>query len=314
MGVTAQQIIDIMDSWVGLSRAKGTHKPIIDLYNSHKPLARDYAVGYNDSYCDTTVSAAFIKAGAVDLIGGTECGVEEHVKLFKKAGIWIEDGTITPEIGDIVVFNWDDATQPNDGYSDHIGVVRSVGSKNFETTEGNMSGGIVGHRTIAIGWGYIRGFARPKYAKANNSTPKPEKPDTGANKKPTEATTTAKTYTVKSGDTDAYMDGIISKEDYSKRYKELEKILEDLKDKLLTLEVNEDLQSIEEVIQNIDKEMEEYLQTQSFKESRVEFLNQHLTKITVNKDSFLLEFDLIGGAILTGKDFYLFVDNPRWCT
>lgn len=152
------------------------------------------------SYCDTTVSAAFIKAGAVDLIGGTECGVEEHVKLFKKAGIWIEDGTITPEKGDIVVFNWDDATQPNDGYSDHIGVVRSVGSKNFETTEGNMSGGIVGHRTVAIGWGYIRGFARPKYAKANNSTPKPEKPDTGANKKPTEATTTAKTYTVKSGD------------------------------------------------------------------------------------------------------------------
>lgn len=200
MGVTAQQIIDIMDSWVGLSRAKGTHKPIIDLYNSHKPLARSYAVSYNDSYCDTTVSAAFIKAGAVDLIGGTECGVEEHVKLFKKAGIWIEDGTITPEKGDIVVFNWDDATQPNDGYSDHIGVVRSVGSKNFETTEGNMSGGIVGHRTVAIGWGYIRGFARPKYAKANNSTPKPEKPDTEANKKPTGVTTTAKTYTVKSGD------------------------------------------------------------------------------------------------------------------
>lgn len=146
------------------------------------------------------MSAAFIKAGAVDLIGGTECGVEEHVKLFKKAGIWIEDGTITPEKGDIVVFNWDDATQPNDGYSDHIGVVRSVGSKNFETTEGNMSGGIVGHRTVAIGWGYIRGFARPKYAKANNSTPKPEKPDTEANKKPTGVTTTAKTYTVKSGD------------------------------------------------------------------------------------------------------------------
>lgn len=146
------------------------------------------------------MSAAFIKAGAVNLIGGTECGVEEHVKLFKKAGIWIEDGTITPEKGDIVVFNWDDATQPNDGYSDHIGVVRSVGSKNFETTEGNMSGGIVGHRTVAIGWGYIRGFARPKYAKANNSTPKPEKTDTEANKKPTGATTTAKTYTVKSGD------------------------------------------------------------------------------------------------------------------
>lgn len=193
MGVTAQQIIDIMDGWVGLSRAKGTHKPIIDLYNSHKPLARGYAVNYSDQFCDTTVSAAFIKAGAVDLIGGTECGVEKHVKLFQKAGIWIEDGTITPEKGDIVVFNWDDATQPNDEYSDHIGVVRSVASKNFETTEGNMSGGIVGHRTVPIGWGYIRGFARPKYAKANTSTPKEDK-------KPTKENTSSQTYTVKAGD------------------------------------------------------------------------------------------------------------------
>jgi len=27
-----------------------------------------------------------------------------------------------------------------------------------------MSGGIVGRRTIPIGWGYIRGYAKPKYA------------------------------------------------------------------------------------------------------------------------------------------------------
>lgn len=199
MGVTAQKIIDIMESWVGLSRAKGTHKPIIDLYNSHKPLARGYKVTYSDSYCDTTVSAAFIKAGAVDLIGGTECGVEEHIKLFKKAGIWNEDGAIIPEPGYIVCYNWDDGTQPNDGYADHIGVVKSVNkkAKSFEVTEGNMSGGVVGHRTVAIGWGYIRGFACPKYEKATNSTPKPEKPENEANTNPQGTPTT---HTVKSGD------------------------------------------------------------------------------------------------------------------
>lgn len=175
-------------------------KPIIDLYNSHKPLARGYAVTYTDNYCDATVSAAFIKAGAVDLIGGTECGVEEHVKLFKKAGIWIEDGTITPEKGDIIVFNWDDATQPNDGYSDHIEVVRSVASKNFETTGGNMNGGVVGHRTVPIGWGYIRGFARPKYSKANTSTPKEDKKPIEKPKEPTKGNTSSQTYTVKAGD------------------------------------------------------------------------------------------------------------------
>lgn len=172
MAVTANEIIKIMQGWVNLSRAKGTHKPIIDLYNNHNPLARGYKVTYSDSYCDTTVSAAFIKANAVNLIGGTECGVEEHIKIFKSAGIWKEDGTLTPEPGWIVCYNWDDGTQPNDGYADHIGIVESVNKtqKTFVVIEGNMSGGVVGRRTVSIGWGYIRGFAVPKYEKTG-STP-----------------------------------------------------------------------------------------------------------------------------------------------
>ena len=174
--VTAQQIIDVMKSWIGLSRAKGTHKPIIDLYNSHYPLARGYKVSYTDDYCDTTVSAAFIKLSAVDLIGGTECGVEEHINLFKKKGIWNEDGTITPKPGDVICYNWDDGTQPNDGWADHIGVVEYVDSKNRTLTviEGNMTGGVVGERTIPIGWGYIRGYARPKYADSPGTDTKTE--------------------------------------------------------------------------------------------------------------------------------------------
>lgn len=54
-----------------MSMAKQTHKPIIDIYNNHKPLAVGYKVKYTDDYCDTTLSAAFIKNNAVDLIGGT---------------------------------------------------------------------------------------------------------------------------------------------------------------------------------------------------------------------------------------------------
>lgn len=87
-GVTAEDILNVMRSWLGLSKAKGTHKPIIDLYNSYTPRARGYKVTYSDQYCDTTVSAAFIKLNAVSLIGGTECGVEKHVKIFKNVGIW----------------------------------------------------------------------------------------------------------------------------------------------------------------------------------------------------------------------------------
>lgn len=218
VGVTAKQVVDIMNGWIGLSRAKGTHKPIIDLYNSHKPLARGYAVTYSDSYCDTTVSAAFIKLGAVDLIGGTECGVEEHIKLFKKAGIWIEDGTIVPEVGYIICYNWDDGTQPNDGYADHIGVVVSVNKTagTFVVTEGNMNGGVVGQRTVEVGWGFIRGFAAPKYAKATNSTPEEEKPQEKPNTDSQDNSETV--HTVQPGDT---LSAIAKK--YGTTYKKLAK-------------------------------------------------------------------------------------------
>lgn len=169
---TADALVAVMESWLGYSEANGKHKIIIDIYNSHKPLARGYAVQYSDAWCDTCVSAAAIKAGMVDLIG-TECGCEAHVAIFKSKGIWIEDGSITPKRGDIILYNWDDSTQPNDGGSDHIGVVTGVSNGTITVIEGNKSDA-VGYRKIPVGWGYIRGYARPRYdtaAPADDPTP-----------------------------------------------------------------------------------------------------------------------------------------------
>lgn len=161
MSRTANDLISVLRSWIGFSEANGKYRSIIDLYNSHRPLARGYKVQYNDEWCDTTVSAAAIKTGITDLIG-TECGCEEHVKIFKKKGIWIEDGTVRPEPGYIVLYNWKLFSQPNDGYSNHIGVVESAQGNTFTVIEGNK-GNAVSRRTIPIGWGYIRGFAAPRY-------------------------------------------------------------------------------------------------------------------------------------------------------
>lgn len=175
MGKTAQDVLNVMRSWIGFSESNGKFKQIIDLYNSVKPLPRGYAVKYTDEWCDTCVSAAGIKAGCSDLIG-RECGCEQHVKIFKSLGIWIEDGTITPKPGDIILYNWDDATQPNDGYSDHIGYVESVSGRTITVIEGNKNEA-VGRRSIPVGWGYIRGYARPKYASGGTapSNPTPSK-------------------------------------------------------------------------------------------------------------------------------------------
>ncbi len=162
-GTTAEDVLSVARGWIGWNETDGSHEVIIDLYNGHTPLAMGYRVQYDDEWCDTFVSACFIKAGAVSLIGGTECGVERHIQLFKQKGIWIEDGTVTPRSGDIICYNWDEDAQPNEGFADHIGLVDTVGDGVFTAIEGNMNGA-VGRRTIPIGWGHIRGFARPAYA------------------------------------------------------------------------------------------------------------------------------------------------------
>lgn len=170
MGKTAESVLNVMRGWLGFNESNGRFKEIIDLYNSVKPLPRGYAVKYSDEWCDTCVSAAAVKAGCEELIG-RECGVEKHIEIFKQKGIWIEDGTITPKPGYVIAYNWDKSTQPNDGNADHIGYVESVSGSNITVIEGNK-GESVARRVIPVGWGYIRGYAAPKYDAAT-VTPTP---------------------------------------------------------------------------------------------------------------------------------------------
>lgn len=174
MGATVQKVLDTARGWLGCNEANGTHRQIIDLYNSVRPLPRGYAVKYTDEWCSTFVSAVAIKAGATDIIP-RECGCEKQIELCKSMGIWIEDGTIVPKAGDIIFYNWDDSSQPNDGYADHVGIVESVGGYTITVIEGNMSER-VGRRNIRVGHGNIRGFARPRYAQSSSKPVQPSKP------------------------------------------------------------------------------------------------------------------------------------------
>lgn len=168
MSATANDVLNVLRGWIGYSESNGKFKEIIDKYNSHKPLARGYKLKYTDEWCDGTISAAAIVANAVDIIGA-EVGCEKHIEIFKKKGIWIEDGSVKPQVGDIILFNWDDSTQGNDGLADHIGMVEQQYGNTIVCIEGNLNGA-VGRRTINVSWGYIRGFARPKYAATSANT------------------------------------------------------------------------------------------------------------------------------------------------
>ena len=72
---------------VGATKGSAKHLEILEIYNSHKPLARGYKMQVKDAYCAATVSAAYIKAGIAEYTG-TECGVEKFVQIAKGKGIW----------------------------------------------------------------------------------------------------------------------------------------------------------------------------------------------------------------------------------
>lgn len=163
MNITRQNIVAQAQSWIGCKESDGSHKKIIDIYNGHKPLARNYKVKYADPWCATFISALAIKLGATDIIP-TECSCTELIKLFKQEGIWVENDAHVPSIGDIMLYDWhDNGKGDNTGAPDHIGIVERVEGGVITVIEGNI-GNAVGRRIMSVNGKNIRGYGVPKYA------------------------------------------------------------------------------------------------------------------------------------------------------
>lgn len=158
----ASQIIKKATEWLGFNEADGSHKQIIDIYNARRPLPRGYKVKYTDSWCATFVSAVAISLNAEDIIP-RECSCEQMVRIAQYYGIWVEDDSYTPSVGDIILYDWNDTGNgDNKGWADHIGYVVSVNNGQIKVIEGNLNNA-VGYREIAVNGRYIRGFICPKY-------------------------------------------------------------------------------------------------------------------------------------------------------
>lgn len=156
----AQTIIDTARRYVGYNEADASHRFFVDTYNEYcreHGYPRGYKVQYSDSWCDVFVSCLFILNNCVDLIGGVECGVEEHVAIFKRLGIWKDGRSVIPSPGDLIVYDWH-----GDGVADHIGLVETVDGNNITTIEGNYQDSVK-RRYLTVGTTSIKGYACPKY-------------------------------------------------------------------------------------------------------------------------------------------------------
>ena len=113
----------------------------------------------------STITAAGMKAGLSDIIFG-ECSCSRMVALYQKAGRWMEDDAYKPQIGDIIMYRWDDgsnyATTDNTSSPNHVGLVAEVNGSIMTIIEGNK-GEKVATRSLFVNGRYIRGYCLPDY-------------------------------------------------------------------------------------------------------------------------------------------------------
>ena len=150
-------------TYTGFNEYDGSHKTIIDLYNSIKPLPVNYKMSYKDPWCAAFVSAVAQALKITDVVF-PECSCDRMISLYKRKGRWIEADNHKPNIGDIIMYDWDDSGNgDNVGAADHVGVVVAIDGSRLTIIEGNISNK-VGYRTLSINGKFIRGYCLPDFA------------------------------------------------------------------------------------------------------------------------------------------------------
>ena len=174
MGVTVEDILKVARGWIGYSESNGRWWSIVNgVYNNYvrkTGQGRGYCLSTTDAWCDAFVSSCFIQANAVSIIGEVECGVPNHIQIFKDYGIW--RGLTKPKAGWIVCFDWQNGR--SEWGSDHIGLIESIDADgNIVTIEGNYKDAV--GRRYGLKWNAacITGYAQPNYSKSKPE-PKPE--------------------------------------------------------------------------------------------------------------------------------------------
>lgn len=181
MSCARSEIVKQAQAWVGLKESDGSHKKIIDIYNTINPLPRGYKLSYTDAWCAGTISALAVVCKATDIIP-QECSCLRMIDKAKTMGIWVENDAYVPSPGDIMMYDWDDSgSGDNKNNPDHVGIVEKIVGNTITVIEGNYSNAVK-RRSVLVNGKYIRGYIVPKYDAA--SVAESEAPQTAAENLP----------------------------------------------------------------------------------------------------------------------------------
>ena len=154
-------VVETAERWLGLREDDGTHREIIDVYNSLPELPRGYPVTYEDAWCSAFVTAVAVRTGNTEIIP-PECSCDEQIDLFMALGAWEEDDDYVPLPGDVIFYHWDCTAAECDHWTDHVGIVVGTRFGRIRVIEGNKNNAVE-YRTLSIGDSCIRGYGIPQY-------------------------------------------------------------------------------------------------------------------------------------------------------
>ena len=124
-----------------------------------------YGFGSRVEWCACFVSWCANECGYIDNgIIPKFAGCVNGVQWFKDRGQWA-DNSAQPTPGMIIFFDWDSpngASGPQDGLSDHVGIVEKVENGRVYTIEGNTSDSC-NRRDYPLGYYEILGYGIPAY-------------------------------------------------------------------------------------------------------------------------------------------------------
>lgn len=124
-----------------------------------------YGFGSRVEWCACFVSWCANECGYIDTgVIPKFAGCVNGVNWFRDRGQWA-DNSAEPTPGMIIFFDWDNPTGssgPQDGLSDHVGIVEKVENGRVYTIEGN-SGDSCRERSYPLGYYEILGYGIPAY-------------------------------------------------------------------------------------------------------------------------------------------------------
>lgn len=124
-------------------------------------------------WCAIFVSYVANVTGILGTLVQKSAGAGEIARAGVNAGCgkWYEGHNTKPQVGDIILFTWNDkGSYPNQDkyFSDHVGIVYKVGTKYVYTVEGNTDNdnndkSKVGEHKYELYSGLINGYFRPNW-------------------------------------------------------------------------------------------------------------------------------------------------------